>query len=85
MPCIVAALFFYISAKHYEEFRRQLEMDKEEAQTKASQAQFEESDSVAGYGYFKKSRDSAGFGSLAGSFKYVHMSNFGVVRNAASS
>ena len=85
MPCIVAALFFYISAKHYEEFRRQLEMDKEEAQTKASQAQFEEGDSVGGYGFFKKSRKSAGTGSIAGSFKFVHRPNFGVVRDAASS
>ena len=36
IPCLIAALFFYISSIHYAEFRRNLEVEKEEAQDKAS-------------------------------------------------
>ena len=83
MPCLFSALFFYISSIHYEKFRRTLQSEKEEAQDKASQAQFDDHDSVAGYGYFKKKRDRHGI--MGGSYKFVHRPAFGVVRDSSNS
>jgi len=55
LPCLISALLFYIAKSHYADFRRQVEIEKEEASVKASQYNFEDSQSVQQYGYFKRS------------------------------
>ena len=52
LPCLASSILFYVSAGYYERFRNSLEMDREEAQTKASNYMFEEGGSVGDYGYF---------------------------------
>lgn len=52
-PCLVSAILFYISKSHYAEFRRNLEIAKENATVKASSYKFDDSQSVQNYGHFK--------------------------------
>ena len=82
LPSLVSAIFFYISAGHYEKFRAKLEVEKDDAQTKASNYHFEEGDSCGDYGFFKENRHVKGLdhnSQEGGSYKFVHRKTFGVV------
>ena len=54
IPCLIAAGFFYIAGIYYGRVKREIEMEKEDAMTKASQFKFERDDkeSVQSYGGF---------------------------------
>ena len=68
-----------------------MEVERDDAQTKASNCQFEESGSVGNYGYFSSTRKVKGIHDSegAGSYKFVSRKTFGVLevkgREAASS
>ena len=54
IPSFIAAIFFYISSIYYGRVKREKEMVKEEALTKASQYKFTDSkDSVQSYGIYE--------------------------------
>ena len=58
IPCLISAFLFYMASIHYEEHRRQLEAEKEDAQTKASNYNFKsDNGSVLGYGQFKQKQE----------------------------
>ena len=44
VPSLIAAVLFYISGIYYGRVKRELEMEKEDAMTKASQYKFEKDD-----------------------------------------
>ena len=80
LPCLVSAIFFYASAGYYEKFRESLVADKDDAQAKASNCQFEGSDSVGDYGYFSNTRRVKGAhnSTEGGSYRFVRRQTFGV-------
>ena len=55
LPCLIASVFFYISGIYYGRVKREMEIQKEDAMTKASQFQFTKDDkeSVQSYGQFQ--------------------------------
>ena len=55
VPSLIAAVFFYISGIYYGRVKREMEMEKEDAMTKASQYKFTKDDkeSVMSYGQFQ--------------------------------
>ena len=68
-----------MSKFHYVEFKRQLEIEKEDATVKASQYNFDDAQSVQNYGYFMANKDRNN------SYTYVNTADFRVARQAASS
>ena len=75
----MSAFFFYKSSIYYEKYRQELNTEKNEAQAKASNYNFEDSISVQEYGKFMP-KDSVGT-----SYTYVKGVEFRVVRDASSS
>ena len=55
IPCLIASVFFYIAGIFYGQVKREIEMEKEDALTKASHFNFErdDKDSVQSYGAFQ--------------------------------
>lgn len=85
LPCAIGAFFFWISSIHYEKFRRQIEDEKIEAQTKASNFNWDDAQSVSNYGHFKPkfSDDNRGGGSI--DYLFEARTEFTVIRAAAGS
>lgn len=50
IPCALAAVLFYVASIHYGRFKQKLEMEKEEANIKASNLDFSDQKSVLSYG-----------------------------------
>lgn len=55
VPCAIAAVLFFISGNFYAQHKKEMELEKEDAMTKASQFKFtkEDGDSVMSYGHFE--------------------------------
>jgi len=71
---VVSAILFYIASIHYARFKSQLEVEKEDAEVKASNYNFSDANSVQRYGQLKPKHSGSD------AYMFVSSRNFRVVR-----
>ena len=78
-PCLVSTILFWVASIHYAKFKQNLEVEKEDAEAKASQYNFSDVNSTQQYGVIRPKKYSQD------AFTFVPERDFKVVRQSSSS